>query len=248
MPATWITTKITHRQNWAPGLMTVRLEKSLVFKPGQFANLGLDINGERVRRSYSIASASGAPLEFFVTVVEQGVFTPPLFDLKVGDPILMEDRAVGLLTLDFMPDFVKDLWLLSTGTGLAPFMSMLRSGVLLPRFENVIVVSGGRKNEHLAYEPEFAELIEQHGGHFKYVGMVTREEPTGGHIKGRITDAIDDGRLEALTGVKFDPARSHFMLCGNPDMISQAMDQLIARGMKRNKKKDPGHISIEKYW
>lgn len=228
--------------------MTIRLEKSLVFKPGQFANLGLDVNGERVRRSYSIASASGAPLEFFVTVVEEGLLTPPMFQLNVGDSIFMEDRAVGLLTLDWLPDFAKDLWMFSTGTGLAPFISMLRSNVLFPRFDNVIVVSGARKNEHLAYQEELQQFSVQTEGRVKYVSMVTREEPTEGNIKGRITDAIDDGRLEAITGLKFDPARSHFMLCGNPDMISQAMEQLTARGMKRNKKKEPGHISIEKYW
>jgi ferredoxin--NADP+ reductase len=150
--------------------------------------------------------------------------------------------------MDFMPDFAKDVWLMSTGTGLAPFISMLRSGVLIPRFENVVFVNGARKNEHLAYEAELLEAQKTSEGRVKFIGMVTREEPESDHIKGRITDAIDDGRLESMTGVKFDPARSHFMLCGNPDMISQAMAQLDARGMKRNKKKTPGHISIEKYW
>lgn len=248
MPAQWISTQVTHQVDWAEGLRTIQLEKSLVFKPGQFANLGLDINGQRIRRSYSIASASGAPLEFFVTVVENGVLTPPMFDLKLGDSIWLEDRAVGLLTLDYMPDFAKDLWLFSTGTGLAPFISMLRSGVLLPRFENVIVVNGCRKNEHLAYQDELRAFGQQTEGRVKYVGMVTREEPILDHVKGRITDVLEDGRLEAISGVAFDPKRSHFMLCGNPEMISQALELLKARGMKRNKRREPGHISIEKYW
>jgi ferredoxin--NADP+ reductase len=81
-----------------------------------------------------------------------------------------------------------------------------------------------------------------------YLGFVSREAPEDGNEAGRITTAIEDGRLERLAGVPFDPTRSHFMLCGNPDMISDARAKLAERGMKRHRRRDPGHITIEKYW
>lgn len=248
MPSGWREATITHRTDWAEGVWSVRLDQRLDFQPGQFVNIGLDVAGERVRRAYSIASAPGEPVELLLTRVTGGALSPPLFALGEGDRFWIEDRAFGLLTLEFVPDFARDLWLLATGTGLAPFLSMLRSGVLLPRFDQVVVVNGARQNAHLSYEPVLHTLCDASAGRVKYLGFVTREDPSAGHHAGRITTAIEDGSLERLADVAFDPARSHVMLCGNPEMITEAIEKLASRGLKRHRRRDPGHITIEKYW
>jgi ferredoxin--NADP+ reductase len=244
----WRETTIVERIDWAEGLWTIRLDQSLDFQPGQFVNIGIDVAGERVKRSYSVASAPGDPVELFLARVSGGALSTPLFDLQQGARLWLEDRAYGLLTLEHVPAFAKDLWLLATGTGLAPFLSMLRSGVLLPRFERVIVVNCVRLNVHLAYQNELQRLCEASADSLRYVPFVTREPPLQGRHAGRITAAIEDGRLESLAGVPFDGARSHFMLCGNPEMIADAIEKLAARGLKRHRRRDPGHITIEKYW
>lgn len=239
---------VTERIDWAEGLWSIRLDRHLDFEPGQFVNIALDVGAERVRRSYSMASAPGTPVELLLTRVPGGALSTPLFELREGARVFMEDRAFGLLTLEHVPAFAKDLWLLSTGTGLAPFLSMLRSGALLPRFERVIVVNCVRLNAHLAYRAELVRLAAASKGCVRYLPFVTREPPNEGNHSGRITTAIEDGRLERLSGVSFDRGRSHFMLCGNPEMISEAIDKLALRGLKRHRRRDPGHITIEKYW
>jgi ferredoxin--NADP+ reductase len=125
---------------------------------------------------------------------------------------------------------------------------MLRSGVLLPRFERVVLVNCARLNAHLAYQDELQSICVHSGDRVQYLPFVTREPPSAGHHAGRITSAIEDGRLEQLAATPFDAARSHFMLCGNPEMISEAMQKLAARGLKRHRRREPGHITIEKYW
>jgi ferredoxin/flavodoxin---NADP+ reductase len=248
MSTSWVAAKIVHQIDWAEGLRSLRFDQRLEFVPGQFVNLSLDAEGERKKRSYSAASAPGQELELFLTRVEKGELSEPLFERNLGDSVWLETTPYGFLTLEHVPNFARDLWLLSTGTGLAPFLSMLRSGVLLPRFENVLVVNCARINQHLAYEDELAELAKVNDGRIHSLGMVTREAATGAHVQGRITDAIRDGLLERTFDVPFDPARSHFMLCGNPEMISDVIQLLSDRGMKRHRKRDPGHITIEKYW
>jgi ferredoxin/flavodoxin---NADP+ reductase len=244
----WVTANIVEQVDWAAGLRTLRLDQRLDFIPGQFVNLALDAGPERTKRSYSVASAPGAPVEVYITRVERGLLSEPLFERGVGDNVFMEAMSYGFLTIDQLPEFARDLWLLSTGTGLAPFLSMLRSGQLFPRFDKVLVVNGVRENAHLAYEAELRELEGRSEGKIRYVGLVTRESPSGKHLAGRIPQAIEDGRLEHALDYPFDVKRSHFMLCGNPDMIGDAMTSLALRGMKRHRRRDPGHISVEKYW
>lgn len=248
MASGWVEAKIIEQIDWAEGLRSLRFDQRLDFAPGQFVNVALERTSEPTKRSYSVASAPGETVELYLTRVERGALSEPLFDRGVGDTVWLEKTPYGFLQLGYVPDFARDVWLLSTGTGLAPFLSMLRSGALLPRFEHVLVVNGARLNQHLAYESEIRSIAEASGGRIQYLGMVTREPAVPPHVAGRITDAIGDGSLERTLGVPFDPARSHFMLCGNPEMIHDVTERLKQRGMKKHRTRDPGHISIEKYW
>lgn len=241
---TWRDTKIVARTDWSDDLWTLRLDARCDFEPGQWVNLGLDVDGELVKRPYSLASAPGAPAEVYLVEVEGGALTPRLHTLSIGDVLRIDDSAQGFFTTAYVPD-AEVLWLMATGTGLGPFMSMLRSGQLWSRFPRVVVVHGARRVADLGYRDELERLTESRP--LAYVPMVTRErhEET---LHGRITENIERGWLEKAAGVQISPETAHVMLCGNPDMIGDAMSLLAERGLRRHRTRKPGHITIEKYW
>jgi ferredoxin/flavodoxin---NADP+ reductase len=244
----WIASRVASRQEWAPGLITVGLDQSVPgYVPGQFVNLALDLGGERIKRPYSLASGKAQPAELYLTRLPGGTFTPSLFALAVGDEVWMEDRANGFFTLQHVPD-ARDAWLVSTGTGLAPFIAMLRSAELWQRFERIVVVHGARERAHLGYRAELEALVARHPGQLGYVPLVSREEPGPGALRGRITDALSSGALEAAAGLALTPEHGHVLLCGNPEMIDDVSQGLAARGLRHHRKRKPGHITIERYW
>jgi ferredoxin/flavodoxin---NADP+ reductase len=245
--STWVSAEVSARTDWASNLVTLRLSgPALDFKAGQFANLGLDIDGKRVRRSYSIASAPGAAPEFFITRVEGGELTPRLTSLSPGEPVWLDAHPVGVFTLDWLPEMARELWLLGTGTGLGPYISMLRSGSLFPRFDRVVIVHGVRTHAELGYR---AELETATGDErVSYVPLVTREAPSIGVTNGRIPQLLVNGELERAAGLSLNAENSHVLLCGNPDMILESVAVLEQRGLRRHKRREPGHITLEKYW
>lgn len=239
--------RVAARQDWAEGLMTLTVEAPVgPFKPGQFLNLGLPLGEEPIFRAYSLASAPGAPLEFFLSEVESGTFTPSLFQTRVGDPVLVDPMPHGFFTLDWVPE-AEELWLIATGTGLGPFISMLRSGEPQRRFRRVVVVHGVRRAAHLAYAAEIGALAKALEGRLVWVPLVSRDTPPPGALAGRVTTALVEGRLEAVAGPLL-AERAHVMLCGNPEMVDEMFELLAARGMRRHRARKPGHITVEKYW
>lgn len=236
------------RRDWAEGLFSITLDKHDVeFEPGQFVNLALDIDGARVRRSYSIASAPGDALEFYITRVESGVLTRQLEHLRPGDPVWVEARPAGFFTLSWLPDTATELWMLATGTGLGPFLSMLRAERIWDRFERVVLVHCARYRSHLAYRDELCELERRHQ-RFRYLPIATREPPEVDVCAGRIPSLIEDGELERRADLPFDERTSHFMLCGNPQMIKDTELALSERGFRKHRRRQPGHVTTEKYW
>lgn len=245
---TWIETKIARRRDWAPGLMSLELEaRAQTFVPGQFINLGLDIGGSRVKRSYSLASAPGEPCEVYLSLVPEGGLTPALFERQPGDTVWLDDRALGFFTLDHIP-VAERAWLVATGTGLGPFLSMLRSPAIWQRFARVVLVHGVRYLSHLGYADELARLVAEHPGQLSYLPAVTREEPSAGVCSGRLPALIASGELERRLELGFDPARDHVLLCGNPAMITEVQSLLGSRGLEKHRPRKPGHITIESYW
>lgn len=239
--------RISARRDWAPGLTTLTVDATIQpHQPGQFVNLGLEHGAELVRRSYSIASAPGAPLEFYLKEVPAGALTPELVHLPIGARVLVEQKPQGFFTLDYVPP-CRDMWFVATGTGLGPFIAMLRSPEVWRRFERIVVVHGVRSVEQLAYAEELAGLAAAHAGRFTRVPVVSGGVP-GVALPGRVTTAFADGSLEARAGFELDPERSHLMLCGNPDMILELTALLANRGLRKHRVRTPGHISAEKYW
>lgn len=243
-----IEAKITFRRDWAAGLATLGLDGALeTFRPGQFVNLGLEVGGELVRRAYSLSSAPGAPPEVFLNEVESGALTPSLFRLAPGDRVLMEQKPQGFFTLDWVPP-ADELWLCATGTGLAPFVSMLRSGEPLQKFLRVVLVHGVRQADQLAYADELDSMVANSRGRLAYIGVVSRQPDATNVLHGRITTALASGELERAAGLRISPEHSHVMLCGNPSMIEELTAQLATRGLRRHRQRKPGHVTSERFW
>jgi ferredoxin--NADP+ reductase len=240
--------KLVSRREWAPGFATIGIEARIeAFAPGQFLNLGLELDGSLVRRAYSLASAPGQTPEFYLNAIDGGALSPALLRLKTGDRVLVDAKAQGFFTLDWVPP-ARDLWLIATGTGLAPFISMLRAGLVLERFEKVVVVHAVRKANQLAYATELATLAAAHGGRLKRVALVSRDPVAEQVLHGRVTAALETGALEAAAGESFSREQSHVMLCGNPEMIDEMMRLFAVRGLERHRTRRPGHITVERYW
>ena len=243
----WTPAKLLQRLDWAPGLATFRFDLELEpFVAGQWVNIAVSAGGERVKRAYSLASAPGAQPEFFVTEVADGAVSPRLFALQPGDGLEVESKAQGFFTLDYVPD-AEQLWLVATGTGLGPFVSMLRAGQVFERFSRVVVVHGVRKAAHLAYASELRDAGADRC-RVSYVPVVSRDPDEGGVLHGRVTTALSSGQLEDRAGVQIAADKSHLMLCGNPDMIHDLMELLKQRGLQRHRVRKPGQITTEKYW
>ncbi len=234
---------------------------------GQFASLGLPARTPEhagkdglVKRPYSIASAPSAPtLEFYVRLVEGGALTPSLQALRAGDRLWVDERCLGKFTLTHLPDepsaHERDLVLVATGTGLAPYLSMLRehraarersAGALWNR---CVVLEGVRLAEDLGYVDELDALAREHDW-FHYLPACSRE-PAGSSwsgTRGRVGELLRTDVFRERTGFALDPRTCQVMLCGNPQMIDELEPDLVARGFARHRKKEPGQLHIERYW
>ncbi|MHA6638416.1 ferredoxin--NADP reductase [Stutzerimonas frequens] len=238
-----------------PNLFTLRTSRDPGFRftAGQFARLGVrKPSGCIVWRAYSMVSAPHDEfLDFFSIVVPDGEFTSELSRLKVGDELLVDKQAFGFLTLDRFPDG-RDLWLLATGTGIAPFLSILQDFEAWQRFERIILVYSVREACELAYQQLVAELpqrdyLEGLGTKLLYLPVVTRERVPGA-LHGRITTLIENGELERAADLQLTPEHSRIMLCGNPQMIEDTRAVLKARDLNLAMTRRPGQVAVENYW
>lgn len=246
--AVWNTGKIVEQKQWNDRLHTLYVEADIEpFQAGQFARIALEIDEQTIGRPYSLVNAPDArPLEFYYIEVPGGPLTARLIELKPGDSVLIAPRASGFMILDEVPQ-AKHLWLIATGTGVGPFLSMLDTEKPWQRFERVVLVYAVRTLSELSYQERIAQVQAAHPGQFVYIPFISREVSDFA-LAGRIPQAITDGRLEARAGIKFSAEDSQIMLCGNPDMVEATTNLLIERGLKKHKRKDPGQITVENYW
>jgi ferredoxin--NADP+ reductase len=220
----------------------------LRFEAGQFVKLALDVDAERVARPFSFVNPPDAPLyEFYSVVVPQGPLSPRLARLSAGDLVYLSDNPSGFLVLSEVPD-AETLWLMSTGTGLAPFLSILCTEAPWQRYRRVVLVHAARFARELVYGELLDAIARERGAErFRRVTFVSREQAPGS-LFGRIPAAIGDGRLEAAAGAPLRAESSQVMLCGNPDMLRDAAAALAARGMKKHRRRTPGQITVESFW
>jgi ferredoxin--NADP+ reductase len=239
--------------HWTDSLFsfTTTRDPGFRFENGQFTMIGLPIDGRPLLRAYSLVSANHEDtLEFFSIKVQDGPLTSRLQHLKEGDPIIVGRKATGTLLLDNLAPG-RHLYLLGTGTGLAPFLSIVKDPETYERFEKIVLIHGVRQVAELAYGeritrdlPDHEFLGESVRDKLVYYPTVTREPFRN---TGRITDLIASERLfEDLDLPPLDVADDRVMLCGSPDMLRDCRALFEARGFVEGNHGEPGHFVIEK--
>lgn len=250
--SSWVEGRVAFVHRWTDNLFSLGVNApQLTFTAGQFARLALPAppgsKEPMLGRPYSFVNPpERAPHEFYVVIVPEGPLSRRLAELKPGDAIWLLARANGFFTIDEVPD-AESLWCLATGTGLGPFLSILRSDGAWEKFPRIVLVHAVRYASELTYADAIDEIGRRHAGAFTYVPIVSREERAGA-LRGRIPALIDDGRLEARAGIPLTPENAHAMVCGNPQMIEDVQAVLAKRGMRRHRRKEPGHVTVESYW
>jgi ferredoxin--NADP+ reductase len=244
----WVEGTVVDRKRWTETLFTLYVKADVsAFEAGQFAKLALAVEGEMVARPYSFVNApQERPHEFYYVTLPGGPLTQRLSGLKEGDAIQVAPRPSGFLVLSEVPD-ADNLWLISSGTGLGPFLSILKTEAPWRRFNHVVLVHAVRHAGELTYRDRIERLLEEHRGRMRSVSFVSREEKAGA-LRGRIPAAIEDGRLESAAGVVLSATNSHVMICGNPAMAADTTEVLKLRGMRKHRRREPGHITMENYW
>ena len=263
---------------WAPTLLSFKVTRPDGFKftAGQFVRLGIhgkdlqyfaqnhetklitsetqdkpiDLDGY-VFRAYSVASSPYDEfIEFFSVVIPQGEFTSKVNHIQVGDSLLLNTTPFGYLTLArYQLPLPNDLWLLATGTGLAPFLSILKTIDVWQQYQRIILVYSARTSQELAYQAQISSIKSIYGDNgaaFVFLPIVTREADYAGE-KARIPNLILSGKLTELVGQKLDKERSHVMLCGNPQMVEDTKEALKSIGLTMNRRGE-GNIAVENYW
>ncbi|WP_350560557.1 ferredoxin--NADP reductase [Psychrobacter sp. CAL346-MNA-CIBAN-0220] len=270
--------KVLSKTTWTPNLFsfTVSRPDSFKFTAGQFVRLGVNPSklqhykqlndpqsqtraaeqapDEDIFRAYSIVSSPfDEVLEFFSIVIPDGAFTSQLQHLQVGDELLLNTMPFGFLTLArYQKPHPKDLWLLATGTGLAPFLSMLQDLKTWEDYEHIVLAYSARSFEELAYVDKIQQLQDDFGSlvdnpaRLIFIPIVTRE-PMDGALTERLPKLLLEGSLQKRAGIALETDSAHAMLCGNPEMVEDTKEALKTLGMVMNRRGE-GNIAVENYW
>lgn len=245
--------RVTRIHYWTERLLSFRTTRhhGFRFAPGQFARLGLpDESGRLVWRAFSMASAPyDEHLEFLAIIVADGAFTRLLAKVREGDAIRVDKTSYGFLTTDRFHGG-DDLWLLATGTGLAPFLSILQDPDTWVRYRHVVLAHSVRTAAELAYRDSALglrghPLVGDAAGRLVYLPIVTREHTPHAAAHQRIPALLASGELAERAGLALDPAHSRVMICGNPEMVRDTRNQLKSMGLSLSRRERPGHYAVE---
>ncbi len=262
---------VSQRIEVAPGLMILRVVPDgwelPEFTPGQFTVVGLPPAAPRcafsdpeepppdpeklLRRAYSIASSSvdREYVEFYVALVHSGALSPRIFALKPGDRIWLSPKITGMFTLQEVPPD-KNVILAATGTGLAPYMSILRTMLEPGGPRRLAVVHGARHSWDLGYRSELISL-QRLCKNFTYLPVISdpNQEPAPWRqATGWVQDVWASGAISRAWGFEPSPTDTHFLLCGNPAMVEQMIVLLAPQGYREHTRKEPGQVHVERYW
>jgi len=245
---------------WSEALISFKTTRpaALQYTAGEYARIAFPSSNFPIWRAYSFVSSPKSDLlEFFGVIVPRGNFSRQLRRLQQGDQILIEHESYGFMTANRFVDG-EDLWLLGTGTGIGPYISMLRQGDILSQFRRIFLVRGVRQaSDLIPYQDELRQMAAPAGAGQAETGLTLiacisqeGEQPTDTQqiIGKRITTATDDGSLETIAGMTMDVRRSRVMLCGNPQMVEEMRQRLHQRGFRPCRRQTPGQFLTENYW
>ena len=247
------TQSVTDVHHWNDSLFSFKTtrDRSLKFENGHFLMLGIEVEGKPLMRAYSIASPNyDEELEFLSIKVADGALTSRLQNIQVGDEVFVSRKPTGTLVVDHLLEG-RNLYLISTGTGLAPFISIIQDPETYEKFDNVIVTHGVRYASELAYQqfiqhdlPNNEFFGEEVREKLIYYPSVTREDYA---TQGRLTDAMSTGKLFTDIGLpQADPEHDRFMICGSPSMLKDSCQILNDRGFEESRQGIKAHYVIER--
>ncbi|WP_017222618.1 ferredoxin--NADP reductase [Moritella dasanensis] len=266
--------EVTGRVNWTDSEFSLQVTADIAcYTAGQFTKLALyddskndcgnesrndsedesgDDKGEWIRRAYSFVNSPNHALgqqvmEFLIIAVPEGQLSSRLERLQVGDDVYVGKSPAGFMTLDEIPRYTKDLWLLSTGTAIGPFLSLIDEVETQQRFDNVVLVHAVRTPAELVYQDKIQHLEERYQGKFHYVPIVSRENRKD-TLRGRIPGLLKSGDLVDAAGIALTTERSFFYLCGNPSMVKDTSAVLNELGYQKHSRRSAGHFNSENYW
>lgn len=247
--------RILSIHHWSPTVLSFRTTRNVNFRftAGHYARLGLPAaeQGSWVFRPYSVVSPTWADyLEFLVILIPGGAFSQQLANVTVGSAIRIEKLAYGFLTLDRLAAG-RDLWLIASGTGVGPFLSILHEPAAWQQYQRLIVVHSVRHSAELAYREQFQalpanELLPGANAQLTYVPIVTRD-PGATALSKRIPELLADGQLETAV-VPIDVTHSRMMICGNPELAAALRSQFQDRGFATGRRGVAGQMAFEQYW
>ncbi len=253
MAANWIpATVIENRRLTDRHFALIFESKLLPFKAGQFARLQVEVKNDegeldKFANPYSLLNTPDEKYgEVYFNTVSGGKVSNGLAALKPGDTVEIAQPCVGFFVLSQVPE-AKHLWMKSTGTGIGPYLSMLKTAEAWQRFEKIILVHAVPHANELCYADLIKSFADEHPGKFQFIPIVSREDHQGA-LKGRIPALIENGELEAMAGLEISKENSHVMLCGNSGMLKDTKAVLKERGMERHLNHKPGHVSSEQYY
>ena len=245
--------KVMSVHHWTDRLFSFTTTRgtSLRFQNGHFTMIGLRVNGKPLLRAYSVVSANYEEhLEFLSIKVQDGPLTSRLQHIQVGDSVIVGNKPTGTLLIDYLLP-ARRLYLMGSGTGLAPFMSIIRDPATYERFEQVVLVHGVREAAELAYHDHITQALPEHqflgemvSAQLRYYPTVTREAFRN---TGRITDLLDSGKLFSDLGLpNINPAEDRVMICGSPALLKDLKALLEVRGFKEGNTTKPGDYVVER--
>ncbi|MFT4938473.1 MAG: ferredoxin--NADP+ reductase [Paraglaciecola sp.] len=247
--AKWLDAKVVKRTDWNDHLFSLSFSCAgfPTFKAGQFTKIGVEHDGKVLSRPYSLVNGPDEDfLEIIAVPVAEGMLSPKLHELKIGDSLKVMAPATGFLILDEVPES-KNLWLIATGTGVGPFLSILSGQQVWQKFAQITLVYGMRQTRDLAYRPFIESCLANHPEQFRFVPVVSREDAVGA-LRGRIPELLSSQQIQQQSEQNLNSEDSQVMLCGNPDMIQDAMQVLFDMGLSKHLRRSPGQISMERYW
>ncbi|QJC28154.1 FAD-binding oxidoreductase [Enterobacteriaceae endosymbiont of Plateumaris braccata] len=247
----WVIGKVKKINYWKNNLFSIILNAKInSFIPGQFAKLSLIINGKRIHRAYSyINCPKNINHEFYIKNIDtKGHLTPYLYKLKNNDEILISKNALGTFTINNI-QYCENLWMISTGTGIGPYLSILQNGNYLENFKKIILIHAVRYISDLSYINLIYNLKNKFKNKLITQIITSREKKQNNLLTGHIPELIQNGILEKKIGLLIKKNNSHIMLCGNPQMVYDTQKLLQENyGLSKNLKNKTGNITIEKYW